>query len=253
MKKLTLLYLSICLCLSATLSCKKELSPQNVTSLTIVSAISGSPLMLADFTGKPADQFSGEGLFLYYGIYDPNARLAPLVREQSLAIYKYPYVAGDPQFYKLTLNPKIGEVNTLFLTGTQSHPEHFVVNELPPYYAVKDSLVGLRFVNLSAGSGPVQVKISGQGLNTAIISNNLAYKSITTYLPVPANSKIGDLFVEFYDQASGTLLDTFTLTGVGDTLKDNPWRYRNYTLALKGLPNAANPDDEQGIFKIDDY
>jgi hypothetical protein len=254
MKKMSLLFISACLCLSVAVSCKKELSPENITSLTIVNALSGNRVMLADLSGKPANQFTGDGvLFLYYGVYDPGSRLSIPLKEQPLAFYKYPFVAGDQPLYQLSLNPKAGEINTLFVTGTQNHPEHLLVNEQPPYYTVKDSLVGLRLINLSAGSGPVQVKISGQGLNTVVMSNNLAYKSFTTYLPVAATSKVGDLLVEFFDQASGHLLASYPLPAVGDTLIDNPWRYRNYTLALIGLPTPANVADAQGVLKIYDF
>lgn len=253
MKKLSLLYILVCLCLSVAVSCKKELSPENVTSLTIVNALPGNRFMLADLTGKPAgESLSGE-LLLYYGIYDPSTRLSVTAREQPMAFYKYPFVTGDQPLYRLSLNPKGGEITTLFLTGTQSHPEHLVVNDPPPFYSVKDSLVGLRLINLSAGSAPMKVKISGQGLNTMIMSSNLAYKNFSTYLPVAATSKVGDLLVEFFDQATGDLIASYSLPAVGDTLTDNPWRYHNYTLALIGLPNAANTADAQGVLKIYDF
>jgi hypothetical protein len=253
MKKLILLYFSGFLCLSAVISCKKDPSPETVTSLTIVNALPGNRLMIADFSGKPANQFVGEGLTLYYGLYDPSSRLSLPKRDQPLTFYKYPFVAGDQPLYNLNLNTKPGEINTLFLTGTKSQPEHFVINEKPPYYSVKDSLVGLRFVNLSAGSGPMQVKISGEGLSTGISNNDLVYKGITGYLPIPATSRVGDLLVEFYDQASGKLLAALTLEKVGATLTDNPYRYRNYTLALIGLPDASEPADAQRVLKINDY
>ncbi len=252
MKKLTL-YITTCLCLFLALSCKKALQPENITSLTIINALPGNRLMLADFSDKPANQFNSEGLILYYGLFEPNSRLSVQTKEQKLNFYKYPFVKGDQSLYQLTLNPKQGDINTLFITGTQSQPEHFVVNMKPPYYTVQDSLVGLRFVNLSAGSAPVQVKVSGQGLATAITTNNLAYKDITNYLPIPANSKIGNLLVEFIDQASGQLLASYPLDAVGGTITDNPWRFRNYTFALKGLPGATNVADAVDVFKINDY
>ncbi len=252
MKKLTL-YITACLCLSFALSCKKALQPESIASLTIINALPGNRIMLADFSNKTADQFNSAGLMLYYGLYDPYSRLSVQIREQKMIFYKYPFVKGDQSLYQLTVSPKEGEMNTLFIAGTQSQPEHFVVNMKPPYYSVKDSLVGLRFVNLSAGSGPVQVKVSGQGLTTAITTNNLAYKGITNYLSIPANSKIGNLLVEFIDQASGQLIASQALNAVGGTVTDNPWRYRNYTFALKGLPGATNAADAQDVFKINDY
>ncbi|MBE9598547.1 DUF4397 domain-containing protein [Pedobacter sp. MC2016-24] len=250
---MSLLFISACLCLSVAVSCKKELSPENVTSLTIINALPGNRFMLADLSGKSTDESITGGLALYYGVYDPNTRLSVTAGEQPMAFYKSPVLTGDKPLYQLSLNPKGGEITTLFLTGTQSHPEHFVVNDKPPFYSVKDSLVGLRLINLSAGSGPLQVKISGQGLNTVVMSNNLAYKSFTTYLPVAATSKVGDLLVEFFDQATGDLVASYPLPGVGAVLTDNPWRYHNYTLALIGLPNAAGTADAQGVLKIYDF
>lgn len=252
MKKLTLLYLFACLCLSVVISCKKDPSPESTASLTIIDALPGYQYILTNFTDKQTAP-SGEGLLLYYGIYNPFCHLSVAAKEQSIAFYKYPFVANDQPIYQLKLKPASGEISTLFITGTLAKPEHFIVTAKPPYHEVIDSVAGLRFVNLSAGSGPVNVKISGQGLSTVISSNNLAYKGSTAYLPVPATSKIGDLLVEFYDQASGNLLASYAMPGVGATLIENKWRYRNYTLALKGLPNASNPADAQGIMLIDDF
>lgn len=253
MKKMTLLYLSACLCLSVVISCKKDPSPESTASLTLIDALPGYKYILTDFPEKRTELFSGMSLLLYYGIYAPNCHLSVAAKEQSIAFYKYPFVANDQPIYQLKLKPASGEISTLFITGTLAKPEHFIVTATPPYHGVNDSIAGLRFVNLSAGSGPVNVKISGQGLNNVISSNNLAYKGSTAYLPVPATSKIGDLLVEFYDQASGNLLASYAMPGVGATLIENKWRYRNYTLALKGLPNASNPADAQGVMLIDDF
>lgn len=251
MKQNILLYLSAFLCLAV--SCKKDQSSERIAGLTLINALSGCPQIVADFTGKPpAESYSGRMVF-DYGVYRPSNHLSIQSKEQPLALYKFPFIAQDKPLCQLILKPAEGDMSTLFLTGTLAQPDQLLVTAKTPYYSVKDSLLGLRFVNLSPGSGPVRVKVSGQGLNADISSSELTYKGITSYLPIPATSKVGDLLVEFFDQASGNLVSSFNLAQVGAVLTDNQWRYKSYTLALKGLPNAARPTDAQGLFLINDF
>lgn len=251
MKNLILLYISACFLLSAAVSCKKDLSPEGTAGLTIINAIPDCPRAAMNFTDQESIYWYGS-LIVDYGVSGAFNHISVPAKEMPLAFKKWPdTTVNDKYIYKTVLHPAKGEISTLFFIGTLANPESMLVTKTPPYYSSTDSLMGLRLVNLSPGSAPVRVNISGQGVN--VTSNNLAYKGITDYLPLTATSKVGNLLVQFYDQASGNLLASYTLANVGSTVVNNPWRYRNHTIGLKGLPNAANVSEAQGAFLINDY
>ena len=252
MKKLIFLYIQSALLLSVVLSCKKELNQQATASLTVVNAMAGSNLVLVNFDPgfSPAkDPISG--MFSRYRSFDPGARLTIPIKEQFMKVFKYPLLnTQDQSVYQYHFTPAAGDASTLFLSGTVQQPESVLITKLPPYHAVADSVLGLRFVNLAPAKTPVRIRITGEGTNLTVA--NLAYQAATEYLTVNADAKVGNVLVEVFDQASGTLLQTYTLTDVGTTtLEKNIWRYRNYTLAW--LPNDVNGNLAAAPFLIEDF
>ncbi|SHF65204.1 DUF4397 domain-containing protein [Pedobacter caeni] len=251
MKHFILLYLSVALVLSAAVSCKKDVKSGGTAGLTIVNAIPDCPRMLAHLSWGQPKRWA-EVLFVDFDQYDPADHLSLPAGEQPLQFYRYPdTTVSDKPVHKMTIPLVAGDISTLFLMGTFAQPETMLVTKTPPYYSSKDSLVGLRLANLSPGTAPVRVKITGQGVNME--STSLTYKGITDYISVPATSKVADLLVEFYDQTSGTLLAAYKLDGVGSLITNNRWRYRNYTLALIKGPGAKHPGAAQFVTLINDY
>jgi len=248
MKKLIFLYIQAGLFLSLVVSCKKDLVPQANAAFTIVNAVPGSDNLVANFTTNRVTIGNNPlGMYVKYRIYAPNNHMTIPAIEQPLLIYK---TQGDKPVYQLSLNPKPGEASTLFLTGTLEQPETLLLTKLPPYHAVADSVLGLRFVNLAPAKTPVRIRISGEGTDLSV--NNLAYKSATDYLSVKANTSVSNVLIEFFDQVSGTLLQTYTLKDVGTPKQEkNKWLYRNYTLVW--LPNDANGALAGEPFLIEDF
>ena len=252
MKKLIFLYIQAGLLLSLVISCKKELVPQATAAFTIVNAVSGSDNLVANFS----DNYVVEGtypvgMYIKYRVYTPQNHLTIPAGEQPLLFYRYPVATGQSKpVHQLTVNPKAGEAGTLFLAGTLEQPETLLITKLPPFHALADSVLGLRFVNLAPAKTAVRIRISGEGTELSV--TNLAYKAATEYLSLKANAKVGDVLVEVFDQVSGTLLQTYTLKDVGTTtLEKNKWRYRNYTLVW--LPNDAKGVLAADPFLIEDF
>ncbi|EDM34885.1 hypothetical protein PBAL39_00095 [Pedobacter sp. BAL39] len=251
MKKLIFLYIQSALFLSMLLSCKKELSQQDTASLTIVNAMYGSDLALFNFDPnfspavKPA-----AGMVRRYRSYDPGGHITIPIKEQFLKVYKYPLNTQDQSVFQYNFTPAAGDASTLFFSGTIQQPESVLITNLPPYHAVADSVLGLRFVNLAPAKTPVRIRISGEGTDLTV--TNLAYQAATDYLSVNADAKVGNVLVEVFDQASGSILQTYTLMDVGTTtMEKNKWRYRNYTLAW--LPNDLNGNLAAEPFLIEDF
>jgi hypothetical protein len=134
---------------------------------------------------------------------------------------------GGDFMFSGTLTFTAGSLYSLFITGEDTtNPDFLFVKDVLP--VITDSSVGIRFVNLSAGSNAVSVDIQGQS-NGGVVSS-LAYKSIATFQKFPATSLINSYIFEFRDATSGNLLASYTLDGVNSVL------FKNLTIALIGQP-----------------
>jgi hypothetical protein len=112
---------------------------------------------------------------------------------------------------------------SLFLTGTsQNAVDNVLIKETyPRTYAY--SVCGVRFIHLATGTNPISVDIAGNANGSEVQS--LAYKAYSAFIQHPANNANQSYNFEFRDQASGTLLTTYTLT--------TPF-FHNVTLAFVG-------------------
>ena len=248
----------LCLVVSCT---KKDLSPTGTASLTVVNAMVGSGSLIPDFN-KPGGRQSYyiDGPYANYGLFT-NASMGgtnqiSLSGTQQMTVYDYPDTLPTSRpVLTLTLNLPIGSISSLFFTGTLTSPDTLLTVDHPPYYPVSDSVVGIRFVNLSPGSAPISINIQGQANGSE--AGSLSYKGITGFKSYPATSNISSYTFEFRDAASGTLLTNFVAAGIDSIGTDlytsaNPWRYRNFTLALLGLPGGMN-DSAQTVLLIGNY
>jgi hypothetical protein len=126
-----------------------------------------------------------------------------------------------------------GETYSLFLAGQYPQCDTVWVRDYISNYT--DSLVGVRFINLSPNSSAININIKG---NTGLEATGLAYKQITAFKTYPAKSTNGSYIFEVRDAATGNLLTTFTLTIA---------RFHNHTLVIKGLAGATGTN-ALGIF-----
>lgn len=233
MKKQILIYIAVALILSATTSCKKENDPQAVASLTIVNALPEANQVVTDFKKENSFDKTGAGMFVTYGVFTPNNQLTIPNKEMPVIFYKYTNGKINPTpIYETKVSPQAGDASTLFLFGTLAQPESLLITKMPPYHKVTDSVMGLRFVNVSADKKPLKIRIVGNGIDQTV--NDLVYKTATAYLSVKATTTVTDVVIECYDASSGVLLTSYTLADVGANLPQipNKWRYKNYTLVL---------------------
>ena len=227
-------------------SCKKNNVdlPSGGSSLTIVNALVGSSSLVTNFNYnvplkyyRTAQQIS-YGAGFEFGNYSGDISLAlSQINDTTNTVFK-----NVISLHKNT-------VNTLFITGTLASPDSFQTTDNPPYHAPTDSTAGIRFVNLSPGSNPISVDIKGNIAGSEVAS--LAYKNVSAFKNYAATSNIASYVFEFRDVASGTLLASYTLSGVnngdGTNTSTNIVRWKNITVALRGIPGA------QGTFRINNY
>jgi hypothetical protein len=143
------------------------------------------------------------------------------------------------------LNLPIGTIHSLFVTGTLAAPDTFFTLDNPPYHSPLDSTIGIRFVNLSAGSNPISVDIQGMPNGSEVTS--LSYKGITNFKNYNALASSPTSYVfEFRDAGTGALLSAssgYTMNDItnasGTNINDNIYRFRNFTIALIGVPGGS--------------
>lgn len=242
--------MGIAIC-SAFISCKKEEAVRVVTSLTLINAVAGSAPLVTDFTENGYLPSYYSALQVQYGIYSNSFRL-PIEKElQPLRLFQYPdTTSGRKALFDLKLRLDKGSANTLFLTGTVDHPEYLISTGMPPAHQVADSTFGVRFINLSYQSRPVDVYVTrGTGEKTV---DGLAYKSLTDYKRFKALAASGNYTFEFRDPQTQNVLASYVFDEVGKA-SGNLWRFRNFTLAFIGLPGITQGDQKQNALLVLNY
>lgn len=235
----------------AFVSCKKEAALPVVTSLTLVNAVVGSEPLVTNFTENGHLPFYYGALQVQYGTYNEAFRVPIEKEQQSLRLFQYPdTLSSSKPLFDLKFQLEKGSINTLFLTGTVAHPEYLISTGKPPFHQVADSTFGVRFINLSYQSRPVDVYLI-RGTGEKVVTG-LAYKSVTDYQPFKAIAISGNYTFEFRDPQTQNVLASYVFNEVGKD-SGNLWRFRNFTLAFIGSPGVTQGDQKQNAFVILNY
>jgi hypothetical protein len=255
MRKIQVVFiLFFCLLSGALISCKKESTLQRtVSSLTLVNAVPDAvPYLLTDFrNGSKADFYYSFSLQLPYGVFGTSQKLTTEKEELPVAFFLFPdTLPGSKPLFNLKLQIPKGSINSLFLVGTVAQPDYKLVTAVPPAHNERDSTFGVRFANLSYQSKPVSVYILNNGEQKLV--EGLNYKGVSDYKKFDAFAKSEDFTLEFRDQQTQRLLATYLVSGLA-ALADNQWRYKNFTLALKGIPGSTDAAQQLGTFLISDF
>lgn len=219
-------------------ACSKQQSFPGTASLTLINAVPNStPSLVTNFGGTDPIQWYRNALKLVYGTADKTNQSLAYTGEQRLAIYRYPDTnAHNVPLYDLTLKLQPGTIYTLFLTGTLTAPDTMFTIDTPPNHPSSDSSLGIRFVNLMPGSEPISVNLAGRANGSE--TNALAYKNITGFTNYSATAAVSKYTFEFRNAVTGTLISSFDVADINKATF-NTRRFRNFTLALLGLPADA--------------
>jgi hypothetical protein len=220
-------------------------------SLTIVNAVAGTSGLVPNFNspdsgkGPTALQWYTDGYWIGYG---SSQEISSFFGMTPLALCDISDTALN--LWVGILNLQKNSIYSLFVIGADTtHIDTLFTLDVPHAFDTQDSSVGVRFVNLSPGSAPVSVDIAGSVNGSEVAS--LPYKGITNFNDYSANYSLKSRVFEFRDQASGTLLATYSMTGLsngaGTNTSTNTWRYHNVTIALGGTPG------QQGTFLEKNY
>ncbi|MFN3667245.1 MAG: DUF4397 domain-containing protein [Sediminibacterium sp.] len=210
--------------LSAFFSCKKkEFSTVPITSLRIVNVVTGGTTARLNY-------------------YPTNINNIPATAAQSLSGGVFSLPAGNPDIYVWPITDSLkpyynsnkglsmaaGEYFTLFLCGTSTTPEGILVKE--NYQNHTDSVMGVRFINLSPNSTPVNVTLS---TSTSVNEfANVAYKQISDFKQFHTKSVNATYTFQVRSAVNpGTILSSVTITLTGTSAIP---RFKNLTLVFRG-------------------
>lgn len=237
-------------------SCIKTATTPGTSSLTLVNTTVGADTLMPNLNeGSQPLFFYKNAYALQYGTYQLTDEMAFYSGAQHLALYHYPDTSEhSTPLFDLNLNLPVNSIHTLFLTGTLANPDTMLVTESIPVYGVTDSVAGIRFVNLSPGSGEIRINLKRQPAGSEV--NGLPYKGITAFKQYPATSTIGNDTFEIRDPIKDSVITTYIATRVGaggSSYNPNTWIYRNNTIVFAGTPGVTTGKAKQKAYKVNTY
>jgi Domain of unknown function (DUF4397) len=224
------------------ISCHKSSGgTSSPASLNIINAIPTSQPIIPVLGTTDTIQYFDNAPTVSYG---SSQLYSPLSGRNSLYIVQFTdtlQINSKVDMFSGTLNLHAGGIYSFFLTGDTTAVDTFFVQDQIPAYS--DSTAGVRFVNLSPGSGTMTVNLQGNPASQTEFTN-LGYKQISAFKAYPANSSVpGNYTFVVHDPVSG---DSVVYTW-GYSL------YKNNTIVIAGSENPSSSDYPINAFQVNNF
>lgn len=220
-------------------SCSKTDDAPTPASVTVIHAMpKGKPIILVLGDTNNIAWFTSAKTVAYGSAtaYSPIAKEIPYFITQTSDSTK--------RIVKGNLDLLSGKMYSLFVAGDTTQPETVLLQDNIPFH--QDSSTGVRFINLSPASLPINVNIKGNVASKTEFSG-IAYKQATEfkdYAGTTPNAITGKYIFEVRNQANDSLLLTYT------------WSFnlfRNYTLVLAGSVTTAGKPTALKLFPVNHF
>lgn len=208
MKKINVIILLILVA-----SCRKDnLQTRPITSLTLINTVVG---------GKTVKLGS-----LTYTITN-NSSFPLAINAGENDLYVWPVGDSTHPYYSYSkFNSVDKEVYSLFLGGTPTAVDGILIKENIPYRT--DSTGGIRFINLSPNSPPLNISLSTSPSVNEV--SNLAYKQYTDFKSYPGLASTTYGF-QVKNASTGTVLLIYNVSPIP--------RFANITLVIRGMVGTS--------------
>lgn len=226
--------------LIACCSCKEnELTPIVNADIRIINTAVGTAIKI------------GPGRNMDYAIETPinfgGSRLYMLERK-AIPLQIVNAAESTVKFYNEIINFNSG-IYSVFVIGQDAAVETIVKEETDfPFIdftnkiPVKvDSVVNMRFINLSPNSVPVKIKIASAAGNEV---DNLPYKAIGNWKKYTATASSSVYAFQVRDAVTDALLASFNFTA------NSTNRFKNVSLIIKGLQGTTTGVNAFGMFAV---
>jgi len=259
MKK-NIIYIALAGVLFDAPACIKTNGVTGSSSLNIVNAINNSNPIVTNFTPLNAKDVPEEAL-RYYGSansisWGNSYESGSYIGNTYLSISQNSDTTSTLWTGEFDLAN--GSIHTLFFCGDTSSVDTLFTTDIIPSYPLSDSVMGIRFVNLSAGSNPISINLEGNPNGSEVTA--LAYRAITGFKQYPNNSMTIDYLFVIRDAATGDSLTQFDFLNAGssnngngltDPNNGNLLTFKNITIAVYG--SVTNPTIPLTAMVMDDY
>jgi hypothetical protein len=230
-----------------------------VAALTVVNALPTLDQFVTPIinTGSPIMWFYTANSIYYGGYYE----YSPIAGNDTVYIVQdYDTLDVGPKapgqmFYGILTLKKEG-IYSLFLCGADTaSPDYLLTTDTLSFHSPADSALGIRFVNLSAGSNPLSINLEGSPNGSEV--GNLPYKGITGFKNYACNSSVTSYTFVIRDEGTGDSLGQYTISGNpnnGNLLVDPNGLslvFKNVTIAVYG--SETNFNFPLSTMLIDDY
>lgn len=214
---------------------KDETATPQLTSVNIVNAVINTSAIKVNPFGSEMiyNSYTDSIRFGAFKLYTLQAGIENLVTIVATSDTTKPLFNAA-----LLTNP--GEMYSLFLTGQYPQADTVWVREEFGNYT--DSLIGVRFINLSPNSNVVKINIKGSTTQNEV--NSLGYKQLTSFKQYAAKKANPNYQFEVRDETTNALLASFTLSYT---------RFHNHTLVIKGLAGITSGANAFSVFSVNPY
>ncbi len=172
-----------------------------------------------------------------------NAKGTLILPRTAIPI-KIQNTADNSTLYNGQLDFKSG-IYTLFIAGDVASPEAILKEETDfPFIrtddgvTTSDSVVNVRFVNLSSNSVPLKIKLASATGNEV---DNLPYKAIGNWKAYNSLTASTVYAFQLRDAATDALITTFNFTA------NSANRFKNVTLVVRGLQGTTSGGSAFGV------
>jgi hypothetical protein len=219
-------------------ACEKDEEFIQTTNLWIVNGEAGMPAMKVEpgvkviYANEPAINFGAAKL---YGFLRGTVSVKAVNATDSTTIYSNSFDLQKP-------------VYSLFITGQVPTAEAFLYEEMAyPFiptdkiYTTTDSVVNVRYVNLSPNSVPLKIKIASAATNE---EDALAYKSVGTWKQYKSTATTTTYSIQIRNAATDALITTYSFVANATN------RFKNVTLMIRGLQGIMTGANAFGVSAV---
>jgi hypothetical protein len=213
-------------------SCKKD-TVQVPTSYTMVVANAAMGVQAqTSFTNSGTVNYNARGI--YYAQTGQQVTVANATAPTTYIFNQSPAYSNG--LYSLFI---AGDSTTTEAILIDDNNRPFIPNDI--IYKCTDSVVNVRFINLSPNSVPVKVKINGAAAN---LVDNLPYKGISTWMTFNAIASSTNYSLQIRDAATDALIASYTFTANATK------RFKNVTLMIRGKQGTNSGTFAFGITEV---
>lgn len=237
-------------------ACKKEKNTPIYGSINVINASVNLGSVKVNSYGKP---ISWVGLTGADGTvnYGANKIYTLFNSVGNYPIFIVPTLDTLNTIFKGNIPQNSSDIYSIYTSGQAPNYESIIYKENDIPYNLPDSLVSVRFINLSPNSPIVKITLASKPTVAEI--ENLAYKEQTKFKQYPLRSIIpaGSITFEVRNLNTNSILTTYTLPTVAILPYSNVTvsraRFRSITLVIKGLAGTTSGINIYNVFPIAHY